>query len=221
VLRALKLELTEIHLEKWVWLKNNYIEMKTAPLEKTIVCGIVGKYFDNLDSYKSLFEALDVAAIHNKRFVKLKHIHGENYQPSELDECDCILVPGGFGVRGTEGMVNAIKYARTKNIPFFGICLGMHLAIVEYARNVCGIKDAMSQEFDPKTKEPVIYLLTEFLDRQGMVQQRTNQSDMGGTLRLGIFFEIKSNRQLQLPGQSWQFVGENIRAERGHRASQA
>jgi CTP synthase len=149
VLRALKLELTEIHLEKWVWLKNNYIEMKAAPPEKTIVCGIVGKYFDNLDSYKSLFEALDVAAIHNKRFVKLKQIHGENYQPSELDECDCILVPGGFGVRGTEGMVNAIKYARTKNIPFFGICLGMHLAIVEYARNVCGIKDAMSQEFAP------------------------------------------------------------------------
>ena len=122
-------------------------------------------------------------------------------------------------------MVDAIEYARTKNIPFFGICLGMHLAIVEYARNVCGIKNAMSQEFDPKTKEPVIYLLTEFLDRQGMVQQRTNTSDMGGTLRLGNFFGlnclIPRNRQLQLPGQSWQFAGKDIRPERGHRTTQA
>jgi len=198
VLRELKLELTTINLEKWEWLKGNFLEMKAKPAQDTIICGIVGKYFDNLDSYKSLFEALDVAAIHNKRFVKLKHINGEDYSPSELDQCDCILVPGGFGVRGTEGMISAIKYARTKNIPFFGICLGMHLAVVEYARNVCGIKDAMSQEFEPKTKEPLIYLLTEFLDRQGMVQHRTSKSDMGGTLRLGSYScQVKAGSLLE------------------------
>src|SRR5690554_1546330 len=142
---------------------------------------IVGKYIDFSDAYKSLNEALFHGGIENEakvnlRFVDAELLEKDNWE-SLLDGCDGVLVPGGFGERGTEGKVKAINYARTRNVPFFGICLGMQLAVVEYARNVCGWEDADSHEFDPDTEHPVIALMAEQKD----------VVDMGGTMRLGAY----------------------------------
>lgn len=152
---------------------------------------IVGKYTGLKDSYKSLIEAHTHGGIANDARVNLQWIDSEeidiNGPGRYLSEADGILVPGGFGYRGIEGKVKAIKYAREKKIPFFGICLGMQCAVIEFARNICGLS-ANSTEFDLNTKDPVIYLMEKWYDfRKGRVEERTESSQKGGTMRLGAY----------------------------------
>ncbi|MDY0359824.1 MAG: CTP synthase [Desulforegulaceae bacterium] len=153
---------------------------------------IVGKYTDLTESYKSLNEALIHAGIANNVKVNLDFIDSETIRSGnvseKLSDGDGILVPGGFGYRGVEGKIEAVKFARENKIPFFGICLGMQVAVIEYARNVAGIKDANSTEFDQRTKDPVIYLMTEwFNEKTGILEKRNENSDKGGTMRLGAY----------------------------------
>jgi len=160
----------------------------------TIQIAITGKYVDLTESYKSLHEALVHGGIANEVKVELRYVSAEDLEDKNkktaelLEGCHGILVPGGFGQRGVEGKIKAINYARENQIPFFGICLGMQLAVVEYARNVLGLKKAHSTELDPKTPDPVIYLIKEWYDyRTKQKQVRDETSDMGGTLRLGAY----------------------------------
>ena len=160
----------------------------------TISIAITGKYVDLTESYKSLHEALVHGGLANDVKVELQYISAEDLEDDSkdpaalLEGCHGILVPGGFGQRGVEGKIAAINYARENKIPFFGICLGMQLAVVEYARNVLGLKLAHSTELDPKTSDPVIYLIKEWFDyRTKQMQVRDETSDMGGTLRLGAY----------------------------------
>ncbi|MGI9303407.1 MAG: CTP synthase [Gammaproteobacteria bacterium] len=156
--------------------------------EAQVTVGMVGKYVDLPESYKSLNEALTHAGISTHTEVKIKHIDSEKIE-SEGTGClrslDAILVPGGFGGRGVEGKIAAARYARENNIPYLGICLGMQVAVIEYARNVAELEAANSTEFDAGTPHPVIALVTEWRDRDGEVQQRDSGSDLGGTMRLG------------------------------------
>ncbi len=160
----------------------------------TIQIAITGKYVDLTESYKSLHEALVHGGLANDVKVELRYVSAEDLEDNNkdiktlLDGCHGILVPGGFGERGVEGKIAAINYARENKIPFFGICLGMQLAVVEYARNVLGLKKAHSTELNPKTPDPVIYLIKEWFDyRTKQMQVRDETSDMGGTLRLGAY----------------------------------
>lgn len=153
---------------------------------------IIGKYVELTESYKSLHEALIHGGIANNTRVRLLYINADELLPGagreQLDGCHGILVPGGFGSRGMEGKIEAVRHARTQGIPFFGICLGMQLAVVEFARNVAGITGAHSVEFDPATVDPVIYLMTEWFDsRSGTKEIRDQNSDLGGTMRLGAY----------------------------------
>ncbi|MFN3505080.1 MAG: CTP synthase [Caldimicrobium sp.] len=157
-----------------------------------VTIAIVGKYVNLKDSYKSLNEALIHGGLANNLKVNLKYISSDELTPDNVEdafqEVDGILVPGGFGIRGIEGKVLAIKYARENKIPYFGICLGMQLAVVEFARNVLNWKEANSTEFDPKTSYPVIYLMKEWFDyRKGAIEKREEGCDLGGTMRLGAY----------------------------------
>ncbi len=148
----------------------------------------VGKYVDLTESYKSLTESLVHAGIHCRSKVNINYIDSEDLEkngPGVLAKMDAILVPGGFGRRGTEGKIAAIRYARENKVPYLGICLGMQLAVIEYARDVTGLTGAHSTEFDADTPHPVIALITEWLDREGRVETRDANSDLGGTMRLG------------------------------------
>jgi CTP synthase len=147
-----------------------------------------GKYVELSDSYKSLTEALRHAGIHNHARVKVESIDSEDITPTNvgnLGRFDAILVPGGFGKRGVEGKILAAQFAREKKIPYLGICLGMQVATIEYARHKAGLAGANSTEFDPLAEHPVIALIDEWEDADGSVQKRTAQSDLGGTMRLG------------------------------------
>ncbi|NYT68100.1 CTP synthase [Pusillimonas noertemannii] len=150
--------------------------------------GMVGKYVDLTESYKSLTEALVHAGIHTHSHVSIEYIDSESIE-SDGTEClahlDAILVPGGFGKRGTEGKIAAIRYARENGVPYLGICLGMQLAVIEFARNVAGLQDANSTEFNPSTPHPVVALITEWQDREGQIERRDAASDLGGTMRKG------------------------------------
>ena len=152
-----------------------------------ITVAMVGKYMDLVDAYKSLTEALVHAGIQNKLNVKIKYIDSEKVESDNtlIQGVDAILVPGGFGSRGIEGKINAVRYARENKIPYLGICLGMQIAVIEYARHKCGLKNANSTEFDPKTNHPVVGLIEEWIDRDGTLEERDSQSDLGGTMRLG------------------------------------
>ncbi len=148
----------------------------------------VGKYVDLTESYKSLTESLVHAGIHCRSKVNINYIDSEDLEkngPGVLAKMDAILVPGGFGRRGTEGKIAAIRYARENKVPYLGICLGMQLAVIEYARDVSGLTGAHSTEFDADTPHPVIALITEWLDREGRIETRDANSDLGGTMRLG------------------------------------
>ena len=161
------------------------------PKNKVTIC-ITGKYVELTESYKSLHEALVHGGIANDAKVELKYISAEDLEKGDpnklLSDCDGILVPGGFGSRGMEGKIRAITYARENKVPFFGICLGMQLAVVEFARSIAKMDMAHSTELDPKTPFPVIYLMKEWFDfRTGKTEVRDEKSEMGGTLRLGAY----------------------------------
>ncbi|KAF0844557.1 CTP synthase [Methylovorus glucosotrophus] len=148
----------------------------------------VGKYVDLTESYKSLTEALIHAGIHTESKVKIHYIDSEDIEKNgtgALKAMDAILVPGGFGKRGTEGKIAAIRYARENKVPYLGICLGMQLAVIEFARDVAGLADANSTEFNPDGPHPLVGLITEWKDASGNVEVRSEDSDLGGTMRLG------------------------------------
>jgi CTP synthase len=150
---------------------------------------MVGKYVDLTDSYKSLNEALVHAGMHVRSKVNIRYVDAEAVETeglgATLKGVDAVLVPGGFGKRGVEGMMKAIQYARENKIPYLGICLGMQLAVIEFARNVAGLAGANSTEFDRDTPHPVIALVTEWQDRDGRIERRDEKSELGGTMRLG------------------------------------
>ena len=153
-----------------------------------ITIAMVGKYVDLTDSYKSLNEALVHAGIHTRSKVNIRYIDSEMIESDGVEllkGVDAVLVPGGFGKRGVEGKIRAIQYARENRIPYLGICLGMQLAVIEFARDVVGLAGANSTEFEPDTPHPVIALVTEWQDRDGRIERRTEKSDLGGTMRLG------------------------------------
>lgn len=183
VCQKLGLETKPADLSAW----QNIVDRIKNP-EREVVVGMVGKYVDYADSYKSLNEALVHAGIHTNSKVCTKFIDAsliEEEGTACLEGLDAILVPGGFGKRGTEGMIKAIEYARLNKVPFLGICLGMQMAVIEFARHVCGLGGANSTELDPDTAHPVVALITEWKDRSGQVQKRDESSDLGGTMRLG------------------------------------
>ncbi len=156
--------------------------------EASVRIAMCGKYTDLSDSYKSLNEALRHAGIHNHARVEIEYVDAETLTPqtvSRLAGFDAILVPGGFGKRGIEGKICAVRFAREQRIPYLGICLGMQVATIEYARHVAGLEGANSTEFEPATPHPVIALIDEWQDRDGTIQRRDANSDLGGTMRLG------------------------------------
>ncbi|MEL0081524.1 MAG: CTP synthase, partial [Gammaproteobacteria bacterium] len=166
---------------------DRFIDDFENPVDEVNVA-LVGKYVDLPDAYKSLNEALQHAAAHTKTRVNTHFLDAEHLERvglSLLDGMDAILVPGGFGNRGTEGKISAIRHAREQQIPFLGICLGMQLAVVEFARNVAGMPAAHSTEFDTDTPDPVIAMITEWTNRDGSRELRDGSVDMGGTMRLG------------------------------------
>jgi len=171
------------NLEQW----KNITELLDSA-NNLINIAFVGKYVDLTESYKSLNEALIHAGIHNNSKVKIHFIDSEDLHLSGtggLEKMDAILIPGGFGKRGTEGKIQAIKYARVNKVPFLGICLGMQLAVTEYARNIVNLKNANSTEFDNKTPYPVVGLIAEWKTKEGVIEKRDENSNLGGTMRLG------------------------------------
>ncbi len=184
ILSKLKIRTTNPKLNDW----KRVIKAKLLP-EREVNVSFVGKYTELKDSYKSINEALEHAGIKNKAQVNINFVEAENITSKNirktLKNADAVLVPGGFGERGIEGMILACKYARENDIPYLGICLGMQVAIIEYARNVLKLKDANSTEFNQDTKHPVIGLITEWSDISGKKEKRSKNSDLGGTMRLG------------------------------------
>ena len=168
-----------------VW--DDLVERLDNP-QRTIRVAMVGKYVDLTESYKSLTEALYHAGLHTRSRVHIEYIDSESIEqagPELLRGFDAILVPGGFGKRVVEGKIKAIEFARINKVPYLGICLGMQLAVVEYARHVAGLEQANSTEFSPDTPHPVIALITEWVSADGSLQSRSAASDLGGTMRLG------------------------------------
>ncbi|CAN1515872.1 PyrG CTP synthase (UTP-ammonia lyase) [Burkholderiaceae bacterium] len=183
ICKELNIQAKSADLSMWTHL---VYEMEHPQHEVTI--GMVGKYVDLTESYKSLIEALRHAGIHNHTKINIRYIDSERLEQGNLDclhDLNAILVPGGFGKRGTEGKIKAIQYAREHGVPYLGICLGMQLAVIEFARHVAKIEAANSTEFDPETPNPVVALITEWLDREGKIEKRAADSDLGGTMRLG------------------------------------
>jgi len=183
ICKELNIQAKPADLAMWTHL---VYEMENPQHEVTI--GMVGKYVDLIESYKSLIEALRHAGIHNHTKINIRYIDSERLEQGNLEclhDLNAILVPGGFGKRGTEGKIKAIQYARENAVPYLGICLGMQLAVIEFARHVAKIEAANSTEFDPETPNPVVALITEWLDREGKIEKRAADSDLGGTMRLG------------------------------------
>jgi len=184
-----QLDLGDLHPDMSEW---NYLVKKIISPQKEVKIAFVGKYLKLKESYKSLIEALIHSGAHLDMKVDIEWVDSEELEKlndeeieKKFEEVSGILVAGGFGSRGVEGKLKAIQYARENKIPYLGICLGMQLAVIEFARNVLGLKYANSQEFDPDTSEPVVYLIDEFIDASGQKQIRTHTSPLGGTMRLG------------------------------------
>ena len=184
ILNKLKIKTIEPKLSDW----KRVVNASLKP-QKEVNVAFVGKYTELQDSYKSINEALEHAGIKHKTKVNINFVLAETITSRNvkkiLSSCDAVLVPGGFGDRGVEGMILACKYARENKIPYLGICLGMQVALIEYARNVLKLRGAHSTEFDSNTKHPIIALITEWSDMSGKQEQRDKNSDLGGTMRLG------------------------------------
>ena len=183
VVQKLKLDVPPADLGEW----QKVVEALEHP-ESEVTIGMVGKYVDLTESYKSLNEALNHAGIHNRVKVKIEYLDSETLEQGDtgmLEKYDAILVPGGFGKRGVEGKIEAVRFAREQNVPYLGICLGMQVAVIEFARNVAGLSGAHSTEFELDTQYPVIGLITEWMRKDGIIEQRDENSDLGGTMRLG------------------------------------
>ena len=183
VCRKLEIDAPAADLSRW----DALVHTLEHPAHEANIA-LVGKYVDLTESYKSLTEALIHAGIHNTTRIRVHYIDSENIEKEGaacLQGMDAILVPGGFGRRGVEGKMRAIRYARENGLPYLGICLGMQLAVIEYARNVVGLGGAHSTEFDPASPHPVVALISEWQNRDGKVEQRSADSDLGGTMRLG------------------------------------
>ncbi|PID42010.1 MAG: CTP synthetase [Proteobacteria bacterium] len=177
------LDCNKADLSEW----QNVVEMESNPKQE-ITIAMVGKYMELLDAYKSLIEAIKHAGIHTGTRVNIRYIDSEEIERKGFDalqDVDGILVPGGFGERGVEGKIQTVRYARENKVPYLGICLGMQVAVIEFARHVAGMEGAHSSEFDSSSGFPVIALITEWVDAEGRVETRTEQSDLGGTMRLG------------------------------------
>ena len=184
IIKKLKIKSKKPNLNDW----KRVVAAKVNPLYEVNVA-FVGKYTELKDSYKSINEALEHAGIKNKAKVNIVFVEAENITAKNVKKVlgfsDAILIPGGFGERGVEGMIHACKYARVNKVPYLGICLGMQIAIIEFARDVLKLKEANSTEFNLNTPDPVIALITEWNDRSGKKEKRTSNSDLGGTMRLG------------------------------------
>ena len=183
VVKKLRFDVPPADLSEW----KAVVAGLTHP-EKEVSIAMVGKYVNHSDAYKSLTEALIHAGISTRAKVNIRFIESEQIEDkgtARLEGVDAILVPGGFGERGVEGKIATVKYARENQIPYLGICLGMQVAVIEFARDVAGLEGAHSTEFLPKTPHPVIALITEWQDESGVVEQRSADSDLGGTMRLG------------------------------------
>jgi CTP synthase len=183
VVRKFGLEAKPADLDEW---KHVVHSMEFPEAEVTV--GMVGKYVNLTDSYKSLNEALRHAGIHTRTKVRIEYFDSEKLGSegiAGLADVDAILVPGGFGVRGIEGKIGAARLARENGIPYLGICLGMQVAVIEYARNMASLAEAHSTEFNPDTPDPVIALITEWQDERGTREHRSKDSALGGTMRLG------------------------------------
>ena len=185
ILEKLKFKsLKKANLNDWKKVIKEDLEPKDS-----VKVSMVGKYTELADAYKSLNEALKHGGFKNNLKVDIDYVDSEKLNAknvhSKLKNSDAVLVPGGFGERGIEGMICAVNYARTKSIPYLGICLGMQIAVIEFARNVVKMKSANSTEFNDKTKFPVVGLINEWLDLEGSVERRDSSSDLGGTMRLG------------------------------------
>jgi CTP synthase len=180
--------------------------------KREVTIAMVGKYMELLDAYKSLIEAISHAGIKSYTKVNTRYIDAEDIETqgvSLLEGVDAILVPGGFGERGTEGKIKTVQYARENNIPYLGICLGMQVAVIEFARNVAGWSDANSSEFDASSKHCVVGLITEWKDESGHIEQRSEGSDLGGTMRLGA-----QQCRLQVGSLAHQCYQEEVITER-------
>ena len=184
VVERFNIDCRDADLSEW----DDVIEREFSESSGQVRVAMVGKYVDLLDAYKSLNEALKHAGLQTLTDVKIEHIDAEDIEregTGVLSDVDAILVPGGFGDRGVEGKITAVRYARENNIPFLGICLGMHVALVEYARNVCALEAADSTEMNPSTPHPIVALITEWMNADGSSEQLDESSDLGGTMRLG------------------------------------
>lgn len=183
VAEKLGLDVPKADLSRWA----EIVFAQENPVNEVTI-GMVGKYVDLTESYKSLIEALNHAGLHTRTRVTIKYIDSEDLETEGatiLERLDAILVPGGFGKRGTEGKIRAIQYARENGVPYLGICLGMQLAVIEFARHCAGLSKANSTEFDSQCDQPVVALITEWQGSDGQVEKRTEESDLGGTMRLG------------------------------------
>jgi len=183
VIKQLGLDVPPADLTDW----EAVVAAKRNP-EAEVLVAMVGKYVDFHDSYKSLNEALVHAGIRTRTRVHIRYVESQALEAGDLnclEDVDAVLVPGGFGDRGFEGKIRAVRYARENSVPYLGICLGLHAAVVEFARNVAGLEQAHSTEIEKQTPHPVIGLITEWQDSDGSLQQRDAESEFGGTMRLG------------------------------------
>ncbi|WP_071873478.1 CTP synthase [Atopomonas hussainii] len=207
VVERFGLECGSADLGEW----DRVVDAKLNP-EREVTIAMVGKYMELLDAYKSLIEAMSHAGIQTRTKVNMRYIDSEQIEEQGLgllDGVDAILVPGGFGLRGVEGKIKAVQHARENKIPYLGICLGMQVAVIEYARHVAGWNDANSTEFERNSAHPVIGLITEWQDAAGSTEKRTDASDLGGTMRLGA-----QDCQLQAGSNVHACYGKDIITER-------
>lgn len=207
VCEKLRIDCAPADLSEWARVRDAQLHP-----ERTVTIGMVGKYMDLLDAYKSLIEAITHAGIQTRTRVNIEAIDAEDVEREgtrRLAHVDAILVPGGFGERGFEGKIAAARYARERGVPYLGICYGLHAAIIEFARDVAGMAGANSTENDPVTPWPVVALVTEWTEQDGRVETRSDRSDLGGTMRLG-----EQQCRLEAGSLAREIYGEDLIAER-------